>query len=432
MSSGDGGIDLVSFADRAREIDIGGDEDIVELGDDMGVGLLSNPNKVAPGQTTPKQISFGGDIGGGELPAISIKPKADLDDIVNIDVAPGISDIRLNHTAPADEPPPFVVNTGSGSVLLGATDMDGSSGLSPEEENRKKREYLTKLQRLEAGGIKGQRMTVNNSLADIKAEFEKLTDSRELESSIRFYRNAMMTFVSGVEMANDKFGARLPIKPRLKGWSESVHTNIEDYDSIFEDLHDLYKDRAKMHPLVRLAGTLGVSGVMYHLTSTMAKQSGIPGMSDILNDDPELQRIIAAKMAARMGSLGSFMTAASGIPSATAMPMPAPMPVNVGTSEPPRARREMRGPTGVDDILKAFEAERAMATNPVMMAHTDVFAPNGPPPSAPMSAASLREGARFLGSDDNISVASGSTMNTERRRGRRPAPPVGATLNLNV
>jgi hypothetical protein len=466
MSSGaPSGIDLASFASRAREIDIGGDGDIVELGDDLGMGLLSNPSKVP---ASPRQVSFGGGGGGGgggELPSISIRPVADLDDMVNVDAAPGAADIRLNR---AEEPPPFVINTGSGSAMMGGGgDMGGDSGMSAEEENRKKREYLTKLQRLDANGIKGQRMSMGNSLADIRAEFDKLTDSRELESSIRFYRNAMMTFVSGVEMANDKFGQRLPVKPRLKGWSESVHTNIEDYDSIFEELHDLYKDRAKMHPLVRLVGTLGVSGVMYHLTNTMAERSGIPGMSDILNEDPELQRVIAAKMAARMGGLGNFMSAASGIggpgPEPMGMPSMAPMQrpptppgrqamdsrapggafnMASGQQEAPRARREMRGPTGVDDIIKAFEAERAMAANapPVSGNHAGVFAPSGPNPSS-MGSSMLREGvgssvdpmAEFMAAADDISVGSGSTMNTERRRrGRRAAAPVGATLNLNV
>lgn len=461
MSSGGAppGIDLASFASRAREIDIGGDGDIVELGDDLGVGLLSNPSKVP---ASPKQVSFGGG-GDRELPSISIKPVADLDDVVNVDAAPGAADIRLNR---ADEPPPFVINTGSGSAMVGGAGETGESGMSAEEENRKKREYLTKLQRLDANGVKGQRMSMNNSLADIKAEYEKLTDSRELESSIRFYRNAMMTVVSGLEMANDKFGNRLPVKPRLKGWSESVHTNIEDYDSIFEELHDLYKDRAKMHPLLRLVGTLGVSGVMYHLTNTMAERSGIPGMSDILNEDPELQRVIAAKMAARMGNLGNFMSAASGIgggagPEPMGMPAMAPMQrpptppgrqatdsrapgsaFNMASQEVPRARREMRGPTGVDDIIKAFEAERAMAANavPISGAHAGVFAPSGPAPSS-MGVAATREGvgssadpmAEFLAAADDISVGSGSTMNTERRRGRRrAAAPVGATLNLNV
>ena len=107
----------------------------------------------------------------------------------------------------------------------------------------------------------------------------------------------------------------------------------------------------------------------------------------------------------------------------------------------------MRGPTGVDDILKAFEAERLMeqataaTVPPVRTVDAGVFTPSGPPPST-SGVQVLREGvgtaadplADFISNDDLGSVGSGSTMNTERRRGRRRAvaTPVGATLNLNV
>jgi len=109
---------------------------------------------------------------------------------------------------------------------------------------------------------------------------------------------------------------------------------------------------------------------------------------------------------------------------------------------PARARREMRGPSGVDDILKAFEAERAAAQDVSVAAqHSTVFTPSGPPPTPPRD--SHRNGvgspadplAEFMiGGSDTQSVGTESTMNPERRRGRRRnvAAPVGATLNLNV
>jgi hypothetical protein len=249
------------------------------------------------------------------------------------------------------------------------------------------------------------------------------------------------------------------VKPRLKGWSESVHTNIEDFDSIFEELYDLYKDSAKMHPLLRLVGTLGVSATMYHLTNSAAERSGIPGMQDLLNENPELQQQMAAAMMRKMGGLGQFMAAAGGGggpmgPPPMAGPGPTPMggvpPMGASSAafmspasqgqEAPRARREMRGPSGVDDILRAFEAERAIGGPPIQASAAGVFTPSGPPPTPPSGVSVLRQGvggpsdplADFL---DGQSVGSGSTMNTERRRGRprrAAAAPIGATLDLNV
>jgi hypothetical protein len=116
------------------------------------------------------------------------------------------------------------------------------------------------------------------------------------------------------------------------------------------------------------------------------------------------------------------------------------MPQNQG----PKLRREMRGPTnsGVDDILKAFEAERQQQQQPNVAAHhASIFTPSGPPPTPPRGVSIVREG---LGSSsdplnefsigDSQSEGTEGTMNTERRRGRRRAvvAPVGSTLNLNV
>lgn len=472
--------DLAAFANRAKEIDVGGIDDIVELGDDLGIGLLANQSKVAASpKSGPRQVSFsaGGAGGVSEVPSIQIKPVEDLEGVVNLDAAPGASDIRINRGGDMDGGMPFVINPGGGGGGgEGGVTMDiggGGGGMSAEEETRKKQEYLTKLRRLENDGLRGQRMTMQNSLAEIKAEYDNLTDSKNLEASIRFQRNALMTFVSGVELVNDKVGHKLPIKPRLKGWSESVHTNIGDFDDIFEELYDLYKDKAKVHPLLRLVGTLGVSATMYHLTNSMAERSGIPGMAEMMNDDPELQRMIAQKMAAKMGGLGQFMNVASGFgggpspmggaggadmggagPAPMGMGAPPPSPPRNAASgrtpfnaaaaaEGPRVRREMRGPVGVDDILKAFETERLMqSAPPVSASHAGVFTPNGAAPPSASGVSILREGvggmsdpmADFLGNDDAASFMSGSTVNTERRRGRKRAvaTPVGATLDLNV
>ena len=478
--------DLASFAKHAGEIPMGGGDDIVELGDDLGIGLLANTSKIAMGAPSPgRQVSFGG--GGtprADAPRIQINPVMDMD-VVDLDAAPGVSDIKIQRDA---DPAPFTINTGFGGGGGGGIDLvtgestgsGGGAGMTADEEVREKQRLLTKLRRLDNDGLAGKAMTMGNSLEEIKTEHDARTDSKNLEASIRFQRNALMTFVSGVEMLteNKKVRDKLPVKPRLKGWSESVHTNVSDFDDIFEELYDLYKDKAKVHPLLRLVGTLGVSATMFHLTNNAAEQSGIPGMSDLMNDDPELQRLIAQKMAARMGGIGQFMSAASGgfggpmpmggggggsAPSAMGGGAPRPpsppntmpassgrMPFNmaaamaedVAAAGGPRVRREMRGPSGVDDILHAFETERLMQAATAATNAPSILTPDGPPPPSARGVSVLRAGIGGSGDpladlmmDDNGSVGSGGTSATERRRGRprRPvAAPVGATLDLNV
>ena len=422
--------ELASFASRAKEIDLGAD--IVDLGDDLGMNLLANQNKVAPSpkSSQPRQVSFNQT---NDAPNIQLKAVDDLE-VVNLDAGPGAGDIKIQR---ASDSVPFVLNAEQ-SFSAPQLNVSEVPRMSQEEESRQKQELLTKLGRLDARDIGGQRMTMSNSVDEIKAEVDKRTDSRNLEASLRFQRNALMTFVTGIEMVNDKFGSRLPVKPRLKGWSESVHTNVEDFDEIFEELYDMYKDKAKMHPLLRLAGTLGVSATMYHLTNTMAERTGIPGMADLLNEDPELQRQFAQKIAAKMGGgMGNFMSAAMAPPAQESPRMPFNM---ASQSEEgaggPKVRREMRGPSGVDDILRAFEAERAQAEVPVFAQQSGVFTPSGPPPEQARNVQVQRQNdplAEFMvESADERSIGSASTFGNRRGRKRQPVQTVGAELTLNV
>jgi len=106
------------------------------------------------------------------------------------------------------------------------------SRISSEDEKKEKMEYLNKLQRLEQKGYPvSRRFTLDNSLSEIKDEFDRLVDARNLEASLRFQRQALMGIITGLEWANTKFD---PFDLKLDGWSESVHENVDDFDEIFE------------------------------------------------------------------------------------------------------------------------------------------------------------------------------------------------------
>ena len=81
---------------------------------------------------------------------------------------------------------------------------------------------------------------MDNTLEEMKTEFDRLVDARNLESSLRFQRQALMSVVTGLEWMNNRFD---PFDLKLDGWSESVHENVEDFDEIFEELYDKYKER---------------------------------------------------------------------------------------------------------------------------------------------------------------------------------------------
>jgi hypothetical protein len=327
--------------------------------------------------------------------------------------------------------------------------------MNPEEEKKEKIDLLNKLQRLESKGFPvAKHFSMDNSLEEIKQEYTRLVDARNLEGSLRFQRQMLMGVVTGLEYMNNRFD---PFDVKLDGWSESVHENVEDFDEIFEELYDKYKDKGKMAPEMRLMVALAGSGFMCHVSNTFFRQK-MPTMDDVLRKNPELARQMAAAAAQQAGpGFGNFMgMAMGGGPSASqpppmAMPMPMPtpmapqpqsqgpstgaffqssrvpnMPGPIASVEPPRAtaRREMRGPSGVDDILRTFEevrrAEAMEASMPAMA--------SGPTNQPAVAAV---EEIRSLHSEDMRSQAESVRTSGGRRR-RRAAVPEGNTLSLNV
>jgi hypothetical protein len=220
--------------------------------------------------------------------------------------------------------------------------------------------------------------------------------------------------------------------------------------------------------------SLAGSGFMCHVSNSFLK-SRMPSMSadDILKNNPDLARQFAQAAASQAGSgFGNFMGMAmgGGPPTAPAVPASAasssagaffgssaervaqmaaeaqaraqasvafeqanrgnggsPMaqvPQSVAAMEPPRAmaRREMTGPSGVDDILRTFEEARRNE----QMDGTAAF-PSAPPASQmqPATAAAI-EIQSMVSGDDLGSM----TESTRGGRGRRRRQAVGNTVSL--
>jgi hypothetical protein len=292
-------------------------------------------------------------------------------------------------------------------------------------------------------------MSAANSLEDIQAEVAKRKDSKGLEASIRFQRSMLTTVTSGMEFLNSRYD---PLGVHLDGWSEQVNENAEDYDEIFEELYDKYKDKSKVAPEVRLIMSLGLSAAMCHVTNTMFK-SKMPGMDDILRNNPDLAKQFAKAAATEAVGPGfaNFMGLGGSQkpqrPMSSAPPANSYSPMDIGAAmgfgaspmggvsapmggmrgppvdvkdprggiplgmppSAPTARREMTGPN-MDDILQTLQRNGDPMNRVV-------------PPTA----------------DDDQSVGSAYTTETMRQNGisarKRKATtqqPTGSTLTLNV
>jgi hypothetical protein len=160
---------------------------------------------------------------------------------------------------------------------------------SMKDELNEKREILYQLDRLREKGYKIPfTFTMENSLSEMKNEYNKIVRDKEIDASVRFQRKMIMAFVTGVEYLNTRYD---PFAIKLNGWSEQVHDNINDYDDIFEELHEKYKSKGKkMAPELRLFISLTGSAFMFHLTSRMFKESAVPDVEEVLKSNPELMK----------------------------------------------------------------------------------------------------------------------------------------------
>jgi|UniRef100_A0A6C0JSZ3 hypothetical protein len=154
---------------------------------------------------------------------------------------------------------------------------------------REKKEIIYQLERLEARGYKIPfKFNLNSDLEEMRLEYNKLLKEKEIDSSVRFQRKMLMAFVTGSEYLNNRYD---PFAVQLDGWSEQVHDNINDYDDIFEELHEKYKSTGKkMAPELRLFISLSGSAFMFHLTNRMFKEQPLPNVENVLKSNPELMK----------------------------------------------------------------------------------------------------------------------------------------------
>jgi hypothetical protein len=232
--------------------------------------------------------------------------------------------------------------------------------LSREEMSREKFKYLRKLEELEKKGANlTKKYNMDSPLDEIQGEYEMIIDEKEKQNSIKFQGKMLMAAVTGLEFLNNKFD---PFDLKMDGWGEQVNENVNDYDEIFAELHDKYKSKAKMAPELKLLFQLGGSAIMVHMTNTMFK-SAMPGMDDIMKQNPELMQQFTNAAVNQMGQnnpgFSNFMS--NFAPSQKEVKPtnigPPPEPINANKSErfaPPSNRPDLTASRGGNSIGEKF------------------------------------------------------------------------------
>ena len=218
-----------------------------------------------------------------------------------------------------------------------------------KETLRERFSYLRKLEDLEAKGVKlTKRYSMESSLEEMKGEYENIVAEKEKANNVKFQGKMLMACITGIELLNSKFD---PYDIKLDGWAEQFSENITDYDEIFAELHEKYRNKAKLAPELKLLFQLGGSAIMLHMTNTMFKSS-MPGLDDIMRQNPELmQKFTQAAMSSVSPGLSGFMNTVQP-PREFSRPEPRPEVREVRTEKP---RPEMKGPSDINDILNGLK-----------------------------------------------------------------------------
>jgi len=223
-------------------------------------------------------------------------------------------------------------NDDTSSVDEGDTEKN-----SFEERQKMKQDLLIKIQSLEKKGFEfSKKFTMNSSYEEMEFEYSKVKKFIETQGAIKFSRRCLMACVTGLEFLNKKFD---PFSVKLDGWSENVMESIDDYDNIFEKLHEKYSRKAEVAPEIELILTLGGSAFMFHLTNSLLKSpmmtGGMGGM--LAQNNPNF-------LANMMGAMSQGMKEATKPPNFKGqVPMQSNFPKPMDTRNP--IRQEMRGPS---------------------------------------------------------------------------------------
>jgi|TARA_B110000902_G_scaffold264460_1_gene346023 hypothetical protein len=169
---------------------------------------------------------------------------------------------------------------------------EGSEGKQKKDPKQEKQQILLKLLALEKKGVElTKKYSMSSKLSDLRFELEIHQSNTETEMSVKFQQKMLMAAVTGLEFANKKFD---PIGAKLEGWSESVMDNMDDYESVFERLHEKYKTRAELPPELQLMVTLAGSAIMFHVTKSLFSGALSGGGNGLQNS--EIMKNIASAM----------------------------------------------------------------------------------------------------------------------------------------
>ena len=149
----------------------------------------------------------------------------------------------------------------------------------------KKMETFAKLMHIKSLGIEfTKKYNMDSDLDEMEAEVKYHSDIQSKKNGVQLAKSFMCNAITGLEFFNERYD---PFGFKLKGWSDQVKMNKDDFEEVFADLLEKYKGNgSKMEPEMKLAMMLIISAGSFHMSQTIA--TGLPGIDDVIKNNPQL------------------------------------------------------------------------------------------------------------------------------------------------
>ena len=218
------------------------------------------------------------------------------------------------------------------------------SELSEGEVLKKKRAALSKLGRLSKrmGVAPYRNFNMDSDLIDMQAEISSLKSEGQLSSNTKLAATILSYTVKGIEMVNNTVD---PLGVDLDGWGENVDKDIQSgqFEDVLEDLSEKYGIHIETGPELTLLKMLGISAFTFHASKMF------------MGKEREDYKRLKAEEAARNQLSAPQETRKVQQPQKQEPPTPKYVPIM--TPRPKVPRQEMKGPQGVDEMLKELVIE---------------------------------------------------------------------------
>lgn len=205
--------------------------------------------------------------------------------------------------APAPKLIPTLDSVGPTKTSEGLENLNAEPYLGPSpsmrrvsEENvlKEKYEILRKFERLSRLGVPmRKRFTLDSPLEEMKMELDFIKREKAADQTIKQFCDWFITGMSAIEWSSKNVPLMKAFGLQLDGLSESAQMNVGDMEEDFEELYDLYGDKLKMHPLVRIPIRTCMMVYMVHLTNQMARKAPIPNIDEVMRSNPDIARQLA-------------------------------------------------------------------------------------------------------------------------------------------